>query len=171
VENRSHHPTARPGRRRTGWVVGGLVAALLLSAVLWEGRPWENFSSSLVDTRWSITTVRGVAMRTEQLRAFLQFLPHTTFYGTDLFVGEDTCNSLQGTYEITGTKVRFTDISGSLVGCPEAMDVVGALDATRSWGKDWDTLHLYDASGAETMTLTRDDSVGYDLQEPAPTPT
>ena len=167
----AHERSPRPGVARTAWLVGGLVAVLLLSAVLWEGRPWEDFSSSLVDTRWSTTTVRGVPMRTAQLPPFLQFLPHSTFYGTDVFVGEDTCNSLQGTYEVTGNKVRFTDISSSLVGCARAPDVMGTLAATRSWGKDWDKLHLYDASGVETMTLTRDDSVGYDPQPPAPTPT
>ena len=144
---------------------------LLLGAVLWEGKPWVNLSTSLVDTRWRTGRVYGAPMQSGAFVPYLQLLPHATIFGTDKFLGEDSCNSLQGTYAITGDQVRFTDISSSLVGCPEGSDVVGALGATRSWRKDWDKLFLYDANGAVTIELTRDSTVGYDLQQPAPTPT
>jgi hypothetical protein len=103
--------------------------------------------------------------------SYLQFLPHATIFGTDKFLGEDSCNSLQGTYAITVDQVRFTDIETSLVGCSEGSDVIGALGATRSWRRDWDKLFLYDASGAVTIELSRNSAVGYDLRQPAPTPT
>lgn len=65
--------------------------------------------------------------------SFLQFLPHQTIYGADKFLGEDSCNSLQGTYAIVGDKVTFTQISTSLVGCSAGLDVMGALGDSRTW--------------------------------------
>ena len=171
MELPTHERTARPGRARTAWLAGGLVLGLLLAAVLWEGKPWESFSTSLVDSRWKIETVQGAPMRAGYFVPFLQFLPHTTIFGTDKFLGEDSCNSLQGTYAITGDQVTFTDIATSLVGCPEGVDVIGALGETRSWRKDGNRLHLYDAKGAVTIELIWNRTVGYDLQAPAPTPT
>jgi hypothetical protein len=63
-------------------------------------------------------------------------------------------------------------IGSSLVGCGDgAVDVIGALGAARSWRKDWNRLYLYDAKSAVTIELSRNSTVGYDLQAPAPTPT
>ncbi len=144
---------------------------LLLGAVLWEGKPWESASASLVGTSWRIDTVRGAPMRAGAFPPYLQFLPHATIFGTDKFLGEDSCNSLQGTYAITGDQVTFTGIATSLVGCSEGVDVIGALGDTRSWLKDGNRLRLYDAKGAVTIELIWSSTVGHDLQAPAPTPT
>lgn len=160
-----------PGRRRTAGVIGGIVIALLLAAVLWEGKPWESGSAGLVGTSWRITTVRGAPMRAGVFPPYLQFLPHTTIFGTDKFLGEDSCNSLQGSYSIAGDTVTFTDIATSLVGCSEGVDVIGALSDTRSWRTDGPRLRLSDAQGAVTIELVWSRTLGYDLRAPAPTPT
>jgi heat shock protein HslJ len=126
----------------------------------------------MVDTSWRIETVRGVQMKSGgHFMPFLQFLPHETIFGTDIFLGEDTCNALQGTYVVTGDRLQFTDIGGTLVGCPNGTDVTGALTATRSWRKDWDRLVLYDAQGTVTIELTRTSYARWTRDQPAPTPT
>lgn len=163
--------TARPGRKQQAWLIGALVTVLLLGAVLWEGKPWTNLSTSLVDTSWRIDTVRGAPMTAGHFLPFLQFLPHATIFGTDIFMGEDTCNALQGTYVVTGAQLQFTDIGGTLVGCQNGTDVIGALTATRSWRKDWDRLFLYDAQGTVTIELTRTSYMRWTSDQPAPTPT
>ena len=172
MQAQAHERTPRTGRTRTAWLVGGLTFVLLLSAVLWEGKPWVSFSSSLVNTSWRIEKVGGVPMKAgSYFTPFLQFLPHATIFGTDIFMGEDTCNALQGTYVVTGDELQFIDIGGTLVGCQDGSDVVGALTATRSWHKDWDRLFLYDAQGTVTIELTRTSYVRWTTNQPAPTPT
>ena len=166
-----HERTPRPGRRRTGWLVGAITVVVLLAAVLWDGKLWVNFSTGLVDTRWRIETVAGASMRAGAFVPYLQFLPRTTTFGTDIFLGEDSCNSLEGTYAVTGDRVTFTHVITSLVGCSHGVDVIGALGKTRTWTRSWDTLSLHDENGAVTMVLRRDFTVGYDLRQPAPTPT
>lgn len=168
----AHERTARPGRTRAAWLVGGLTFVLLLAAVLWEGKPWLNLSAGLVDTSWRIERVRGVPMKAgADFMPFLQFLPHATIFGIDTFMGEDTCNALQGTYVLTGDQLQFTDVGGTLVGCPDGTDVIGALTATRSWRKDWDRLVLYDAQGTVTIELTRTSYARWTPDQTAPTPT
>jgi heat shock protein HslJ len=172
MQLQAHERTPRPGRKRRAWLVGGIVVVLLLAAVLWEGKPWTNLSARLVDTSWRIEKVRGVPMKAGgYFTPFLQFLPHATIFGTDIFLGEDTCNALQGTYVVTGDQLQFTDIGGTLVGCQDGTDVIGALTATHSWHKDGDRLFLYDARGTGTIELTRTSYVRWTPDQPAPTPT
>jgi heat shock protein HslJ len=172
MQPQAHVRTQRSGRTRTAWLVGGLTLVLLLSAVLWEGKPWASFSSTLVNTSWRIEKVRGVPMKAGgYFTPFLQFLPHATIFGTDIFMGEDTCNALQGTYVVTGDQLQFTDIGGTLVGCQDGTDVIGALTATRSWHMGWDRLFLYDAQGTVTIELTRTSYVRWTPDQPASTPT
>ncbi len=103
--------------------------------------------------------------------SFLQFLPHQTIYGPDKFLGEDSCNSLQGTYAIAGDRITFTEISTSLVGCSAGLDVMGALGDTRTWLRSGSKLLLYDVGGAVTIHLTRSNSLGFESNPAPPKPT
>ena len=55
----------------------------------------------------------------------------------------------------------FTDMGGALLLCPHSLSFSSAMDATRSWHKDWNKLVLYDAKGAVTFELSRSSAVGY----------
>lgn len=157
-------------RRRTGWLVGGIAVVLLLSAILAEGQPWRSASGGLVDTRWKIDTVRGEPMAYFNFPAFLQFMPHQTIFGADEFLGEDSCNALQGTYEIDGDRVRFNNIGSTLVGC-SGLDVMKALQDTRSWRRTGNKLFLYDAAGAVTLGLSWSNVLGIESNPAPPKPT
>ncbi|HQZ85905.1 MAG TPA: META domain-containing protein, partial [Actinomycetota bacterium] len=171
VNQRASDRSTRSARRRTGWLVGGIVFALLLAAVLWEGQPWRSASGSLVDTRWRIDTVRGAPMVSFERTSYLQLLPHLTVVGTDQFVSVASCNALMGTYEITGEQIRFSHISSTAMGCPQSIEVLNALSDTRSWRRAGNRLRLYDANGAVTLELTWSNSLGSDSNPVAPKPT
>ena len=113
MERQAHERSPRPGRARTAWLVGGLVLALLLWGVLWEGKPWENASSALPGTKWKIESVRGVPAEPTYsgMLPFLTFDVNDRVYGT--VYGLDTCGgTFQGTYRLVGDQVMFTTSAG-----------------------------------------------------------
>jgi heat shock protein HslJ len=145
---------------------------LLLGAVLLEGKPWENFDSTLPGTKWKIDRVSGAPVEPTYagMLPFLAFDINDRVYGP--VYGLDTCGgTFQGTYRLVGDQVMFTDMAGALLACPLSMSFGNAMDRTRSWRRDWDKLYLYDATGTVTFQLSRNSSVGYKTQGPRPTDT
>ncbi len=172
MEHQARARTPRPGRRRTAWLVGGLVLVLLLAAVLWEGQPWKSFPTTLPGTTWAIESVSGTPVEPTYsgMLPFIAFDLSDPVYGP--FHGLDTCGgTFQGTYRLVDNQVMFTDMSGALIACPLSMSFGRAMDATRSWRMVGDQLYLYDAQGAATFQLILNGAVGYRTQGPAPTDT
>jgi len=132
---------------------------LLLGAVLWEGKPWQNASKTLAGTEWKIDTVRGV---TVVPIGYGVPLPSILFRGNDTFDGMNTCGgAIHGNYRATGDQVTFEVIGSALLICDDDQNFTTAMGTTRSRRRNWDRLYLYDETGAVTFELTRNSSTGY----------
>jgi copper homeostasis protein (lipoprotein) len=65
--------------------------------------------------------------------------------------GSGGCNRMMGRYTLDGDKLAFSQMAGTMMACPEGMDVEqafhAALQKVTTWRTDGETLELFDAAG------------------------
>jgi heat shock protein HslJ len=110
-------------------------------------------ASPLRGTSWKAKRIGGHVVPTGN-RARLTFGSHHRFGG------QDDCNSIGGQYEAKGSRLRFSKILSTLVGCegtPGAAlpSFIGALDRTRSYRMTSGRLLLLGARGRTLVRLAR----------------
>src|SRR5688500_7301613 len=66
--------------------------------------------------------------------------------------GSGGCNRMMGSYALDGSKLTFSQIAGTMMACPQGMEVerafYAALPRVATWRIDGETLELFDAGGA-----------------------
>jgi putative lipoprotein len=66
--------------------------------------------------------------------------------------GSGGCNRLMGSYSLDGDKLSFSQMAGTMMACPQGMDVErafhAALGRVAAWRIEGEMLEVFDASGA-----------------------
>lgn len=66
--------------------------------------------------------------------------------------GSGGCNRMMGSYTLDGSKLTFSQMAGTMMACPQGMDLerafYAALPRVATWRIDGETLELFDAEGA-----------------------
>jgi heat shock protein HslJ len=130
---------------------GVIAAAVLLAAC-------GGAASRLAGTSWQLATLDGHPALTDGT-AWIRFDKGGRFSGSP------GCNSLGGTWKSSGSNISFSEISTTLIGCPDAVAEQeaafnAALEATTSYAIEGATLTLKDGRGVPRMT--------FDLLMPTP---
>ena len=106
-------------------------------------------TATLEDTYWKLVRLGGTAVTV----ADGQREPHFVLQpGERRVAGSGGCNRMMGSYALDGDKLTFGQMAGTMMACPEGMDVEGAFHAAlgkvATWRIDGETLELFDAGGA-----------------------
>ena len=105
-------------------------------------------TSDLQNTYWKLTALNGKPVSVaEQQRE-----PSLVLHSENLRVtGFGGCNRLMGSYEVSGNDVRFGQLAGTMMACPEGMDTekefLATLRQVSRWRIAGEHLEFYDASG------------------------
>ena len=126
-------------------LAAGVAAVAVLLAACGGG------TDRLAGTAWALATLDGHAALADET-AWIRFEKGGRFSGSP------GCNSLGGTWKSSGSEISFSEISTTLIGCPDAIAEQeaafnAALKATRSYSIDGETLTLRDSGGAPRMTF------------------
>jgi len=103
---------------------------------------------TLRKTYWKLVALDGKPARTFKD----QREPHVVLDGTEMRVsGSGGCNNLVGGFEQDGAHLRFTQMAGTMMMCPEGMEqeaaLVKALESAARFRIAGDALTLIDARG------------------------
>src|SRR5262245_8099166 len=99
---------------RRAWIA--VVAALCVLAAFLLARARgadDDPGGTLAGSRWVVAEMPGVALVPDSL-------PMLQFTGTQVG-GDGGCNSLGGTYTTSGRTISISDLSSTLIGCPDAI--------------------------------------------------
>jgi copper homeostasis protein (lipoprotein) len=129
----------------------GLTASLVVERVIRVARGEacaDVTSASLEDVEWTLIEVGGHPVAVPATRRAPRI--RMAANGQRL-TGWGGCNTLTGTYERRESELRFGQITGALLGCPDTGAIedafLRAIAATRSFRITGRTLELVDASG------------------------
>jgi len=111
-------------------------------------------TASLENTYWKVMSI-GDATVTVAER---QREPHLILHPADGRIsGHGGCNTLSGSYSLESDRLRFKQIAGTRMACPEGMEqeqaLYQALDAVAGWRITGQWLELLDQAGAVVMEL------------------
>jgi copper homeostasis protein (lipoprotein) len=71
--------------------------------------------------------------------------------------GSGGCNRMAGSYTLEGSKISFSQMAGTMMACPDGMDVERAfhtaLQTVSRWHIDGETLALFDAAGESVASF------------------
>ena len=113
-------------------------------------RPASTASTAtLENTYWKLTRLGGEAVTV----ADNQREPHLILQAEQKrVVGSGGCNRMMGSYTLDGSRLTFSQMAGTMMACPQGMDVerayYAALPGVATWRIDGETLELFDAAGA-----------------------
>ena len=128
-----------------------MVRRLLLAAVLLALTAPAASAAPLAGTEWRFTTVGGEPVPSDH-PADLAFRRNGNAGG------RNDCNRYGGTYRARGSRLRFSRLTSTLVGCEGAgdpPDVLGALQRTRAYRRTARRLVLLDRRGRQLARLRR----------------
>jgi len=105
-------------------------------------------TATLENTYWKLMRLGGAAVTV----ADGQREPHFILQPEQKRVaGSGGCNRMMGSYTLGGSKLTFSQMAGTMMACPEGMDVErafhAALGKVATWRIDGETLELFDAGG------------------------
>ncbi len=112
----------------------------------------------LVETRWELVQLGELGLDAEGEQA-MPFLQLQAAGNGPRFAASVGCNTLAGSFELDGEKLRFGRAMTTLMACPDSQATAetalgGALEATRSWRIAGDRLELVDADGVVVAALS-----------------
>jgi len=71
--------------------------------------------------------------------------------------GSSNCNRLTGSYELSGDRLTFGQMAGTMMACEEGMDIqkifLKAFAQAKTWKGEGERLELFDADGHSVATL------------------
>jgi putative lipoprotein len=117
-------------------------------------RPATPPDVSLTNTYWKLLELDGVAapLGAGGREAHMVLEP-----GTDVVRGFAGCNTFRGTYEISGSVLRFGPLATTRKMCPEGMDLeqalLAALESVASFTVRGDRLTLADSAGTARVVM------------------
>jgi uncharacterized lipoprotein YbaY/heat shock protein HslJ len=109
-----------------------------------DGRP----TATLENTYWKLMRLGSQPVTV----ADNQREPHFVLQSeTKRVSGSGGCNRMMGSYTLDGDKLAFSQMAGTMMACPEGMDLEqafhAALQKVAKWRIDGETLELFDAAG------------------------
>ena len=128
------------------------IASLLLPMILGLSAPaLADGSASLTGTNWQLSSL-GSTVAAEGVKTTMQVAADGTVSGNG------GCNGYGGSVKVTGNQLVFSQMRSTMMACEEkAMQQVHglhqALEATKSFEIQGQTLTLLDGSGAPTATF------------------
>jgi copper homeostasis protein (lipoprotein) len=102
----------------------------------------------LENTYWKLTRLGDtpVTVASQQWEPHFILNPQSRRVG-----GSGGCNRLMGSYELTGDRLTFGQMAGTMMACPEGMDIertfLQALGQVKQWKIAGQHLELFDAAG------------------------
>lgn len=111
----------------------------------------DGSADSLTRTAWTVTTIDNHA-------ALREATPWLRFDDGARVTGSTGCNSFGGAWHASGSDITFDDLASTLIGCPAPIGdqeaaFTAALQETKSYTLEHDTLTLTDASGTPRLTF------------------
>jgi uncharacterized lipoprotein YbaY/heat shock protein HslJ len=111
-------------------------------------------AASLENTYWKVTRIRGEPVTV----ADRQREPHLILHPADGRVsGNGGCNALTGSYSVESDRIRFSQMAGTMMACPEGMAQEQALHQAlvevEGWRIEGQRLHLLDVRDEVVMEL------------------
>src|SRR6185503_1942759 len=117
---------------------------------LWPGETCgERFATStLQNTYWKLTALNGKPVFVAEQQHEPSLVLHSE---NSRIAGSGGCNRLMGSYEVRGHEVRFGQLAGTMMACPDGMDTekefLDTLPHMTRWRIVGEHLEFYDASG------------------------
>ena len=119
-----------------------------------RGCSGPSSTAALENTYWKLTTLFGKPVETTESAREIHFVLHQAGLRLAGFSG---CNSVTGTYRLEGEKIQFQDLAGTLMACPNILDIEREIHEMFSnvarWKISGETLQLSDASGGPLATF------------------
>lgn len=106
-------------------------------------------TATLENTYWKLMRLGGDTVIVENK----QREPHFILQAEQKRVaGSGGCNRMMGSYTLGGSKITFSQMAGTMMACPQGMDLerafYAALPRVATWRVDGEKLELFDAGGA-----------------------
>jgi copper homeostasis protein (lipoprotein) len=113
----------------------------------------ETANASLENTDWTL-----ILLGDSGVDAVPQKVPHLVLNSTTKRVsGSGGCNQLVGNYTLDGDHLSFRQIAGTMMACPEGMEIEQAflqvLPQVNGWKINGQRLDLFDTSGRRIASL------------------
>ena len=111
--------------------------------------------TSIENTHWKLTVLGAapVSADSEQREAFFILDPEQHRVS-----GSGGCNRLMGSYELSGDQLKFGQMAGTMMMCPQGMDIEQAflksLGQVSKWKITGQSLELFDADGKVLAQFT-----------------
>jgi uncharacterized lipoprotein YbaY/heat shock protein HslJ len=108
----------------------------------------EQSTAVLENTYWKLVRLGAtpVTVAEKQQEPYFVLQPET-----GRVIGSGGCNRMTGSYTLSGAKLTFRQMAGTMMACLEGMDVERefhkALQQVASWRIEGETLELFDAGG------------------------
>jgi putative lipoprotein len=105
-------------------------------------------TATLENTYWNLVRLGGEPVTVSAA----QREPHLVLHSEDKRVaGFGGCNRMTGSYSLSGQKLSFSQMAGTMMACPDGMQYerafYDALGKVAGWRIEGETLELFDAAG------------------------
>jgi uncharacterized lipoprotein YbaY/heat shock protein HslJ len=111
-------------------------------------------SASLENTYWKLIRLGSEPVSVAENQREPHFVLQSE---TQRVAGSGGCNRMMGSYTLDGDKLSFSQMAGTMMACPQGMEVEQAFHATlrkvATWRIEGETLELFDAAGAFVARL------------------
>ncbi len=119
-----------------------------------DGAPAATATASIENIEWQLTRLGT----TPAVIANPQNAPRLTLQSADgRATGSGGCNRLMGSYTLEGSKLKFGQMAGTMMACPQGMEQERAfheaLAKVAGWRLNGAVLELLDATGQPVLSL------------------
>ena len=119
-----------------------------------QGCSGQQSTAQLENTYWKLMTLDGASMESPQGAREIHFVMHSEGNRVAGFSG---CNQMMGSYQLTGAKITFSQMGGTLMACANGMEqeqkVHQLFPRVAGWKISGETLQLLDGAGAVLAIL------------------
>jgi len=119
-----------------------------------QGCSGPQSTAQLENTYWKLMTLDGASMESPEGAREIHFVMHSEGARVAGFAG---CNQMMGTYQVTGAKISFSQMGGTLMACAHGMEQEQKFHQlfprVAGWKIAGETLQLLDGAGAVLATF------------------
>lgn len=110
--------------------------------------PAKQATASLENTYWKLMSLSDTAVAVAAQQSEPHFVLHPESHRVNGSVG---CNRLVGGYELNGEQLKFSQVAGTKMACPQGMETeeafLQALGQVTTWKVTGEQLELFDSGG------------------------
>lgn len=119
-----------------------------------QGCSGPQSTAQLENTYWKLMTLGGEDFETPEGAREIHFVLHSE---GDRVAGFSGCNQMMGSYQLTGEKIMFSQMGGTLMACTHGMDQEQdfhrLLPRVMRWQIEGETLQLLSDTGVVLATF------------------